>query len=185
MPKGFGNTQSKRRSRKPVEQKTSKQHEISLETDWQVTLENQASAWYAGVYNPLAELEPNRARAIEADEEEWLFLARNIGWLQVDDELNAIYFTAPPPAFDEKLADWYLRPDLATFIEEPVLLKEAIANYPIPHNLVNEAIAERTKHLKWNLEKTAAFIQKVTEKPGTELTNEDYTAVLLELQHLI
>ena len=140
-------------------------------------------AWRAGTYNPLADMEPNQIRSIQADEEEWLFLARTIGWLQVYAELDAIYFTAPPPAFDESQADWYLRPDLIKGIEEPMLLKKAMDSHPTPRKLVDEVIAHHAKRLKWNTEKTTVFIQKVTEKPGAaERTNEDYAAVLLELQ---
>ena len=51
--------------------------------------------------------------------------------------------------------------------------------------MVDEAISQHAKRLKWNTDKTAAFIQKVTEKPSAaELTNENYVAILLELQHL-
>lgn len=197
MSRGFGATQPKRRARKPLEQKggaqkaaQSRQGEsntsskISLEKDWQINLEKQALAWYAGAYNPLADIEPEQVRAIAAEEEEWLFLARTIGWLEVDDELDAIYFTAPPPAFDAAQADWYLRPDLMTLIEKPILLKEALICYPIPQDLVEEAIAHHAKRLKWNSQKIAAFIQEVTDKTRAELTDEDYAAILLELQHL-
>ena len=105
MSRGFGATQPKRCTRKPVEQKASKLRQcdmnagtkISLEKDWQANFEKQALAWRAGVYNPLADLKPHQIRSINADEEEWLFLARTIGWLQVDAELDAIYFTASPP----------------------------------------------------------------------------------------
>lgn len=195
MSRGFGVTQSKRRNfKKSSEQKVQTpdmrqcdvQPEIqtSLEEDWRVNAEKQALAWRAGVYNPLGSLQLNQARSLNADEEEWLFLARTIGWLQVENELDAIYFTAPPPAFDKTQADWYLRPDLTNFIEEPVLLREAMVSYSIPHNLAIEAIARHAKRLKWKSGKTKVFIQEVTAKPNSKLTNEDYTAVLLELQHL-
>jgi len=164
MSRGFGITQSDRRNFKKLsEQKVQTpsmrqcdvQPEIqtSLEEDWRVNAETQALAWRAGVYNPLGRLELDRARSLNADEEEWLFLARTIGWLQVENELDAIYFTAPPPAFDKTQADWYLRPDLTNFIEEPVLLREAMVSYSIPHNLAIEAIARHAKRLKWKSEK--------------------------------
>ena len=194
MSMGFGLTQPKRRNpKKPLEPKAQAFNthqpdaririQPSLE-DWHVNLEKQASAWQSGVYNPLANLDPEQVRSLDADEEEWLFLARTIGWLQVDDELDAIYFTAPPPAFDETQADWHLRPDLATCIEEPVLLQEAMVSHPIPHELAMQAIASHTKRLKWKSRKTEAFIQEIVDKPSSELTNEDFTAVLLEFQRL-
>ena len=195
MSRGFGVTQSDRRNlKKTPEQKVQTpgtrqcdvQPEIqtSLEEDWRVNAEKQALAWQAGVYNPLGRLELDRARSINADEEEWLFLARTVGWLQVENELDAIYFTARPPAFDKTQADWYLRPDLTNFIEEPILLREAMVSYSIPHKLAMKAIARHAKRLKWKSGKTKAFIQEVTAKTGSELTNEDYSAILLELQHL-
>ena len=195
MSRGFGVTQSDRRNFKKLsEQKVQapgmRQCDVqlgiqpSLEEDWRVNAEKQALAWRAGIHNPLAKLELDRARSINADEEEWLFLARTIGWLQVENELDAIYFTARPPAFDQTQADWYLRPDLMNFIEEPILLREAMVSYSIPHNLAMEEIARHAKRLKWKSGKTKAFIQEVTSKPRSELTNEDYAAVLLELQHL-
>lgn len=192
MSRGFGATKPKRRAKKSPAAQASKVRQcdveagtqISLEKDWKVNLEKQALAWYAGVYNPLATIEPDLIRSIEADEEEWLFLARLIGWLEVDEELDALYFTAPPPIFDEVQADWYLRPVLTTFLEEPSPLKEVMAAHPIPRQLVDQVIAHYAKRLKWNSQKTAAFIQEVTNKSSTKLTNEDYAAVLLELQHL-
>jgi hypothetical protein len=195
MSRGFGVTQPERRNpKKPIESRasTSNTHQggilteiqVCLEDDWHTNLEKQALAWRAGVYNPLANLAPDRIRPLDADEEEWLFLARTIGWLQVGDELDAIYFTAPPPAFDETQADWRLRPDLTTCIEEPVLLQEAMVSHPIPHELAMQAIASHTKRLKWKSGKTEGFIQEIVNKPSSELTNEDFTAVLLEFQRL-
>jgi hypothetical protein len=64
------------------------------------------------VYNPLGKSAETNVRPLAADEEEWLFLAKEVGWLQVEEELDAIYFTAPPPNFVLNQADWYIRPDL-------------------------------------------------------------------------
>lgn len=192
MSRGFGATKPKRRAKKPSASQASKVRQCDVEAgsrfspeeDWKVNREKQALAWYAGVYNPLAEIEPERIRSIEADEEEWLFLARMIGWLEVDDELDALYFTAPPPAFDEVQADWYLRPVLTTFLEEPTPLKDVMADHPIPHQLVDQVIAHYAKRLKWKPQRVATFIQEVSGKSETDLLNEDYTAILLELQRL-
>lgn len=194
MSRGFGATQPKRRNHKrSPRQKPSQVEQYSLETktqptleeDWQINLEKQALAWRAGVYNPLFDFDPDRIRSIKADEEEWLFLARMIGWLEVDDELDALYFTAPPPSFDEIQADWYLRPVLTTFLEEPSPLKDVMADHPIPHHLVDQVIAHHAKRLKWKPQRVATFIQEVSGKPGTDdLLNEDYAAILLELQRL-
>jgi hypothetical protein len=193
MSRGFGATTPKRRAKKSSASQASKARQcdveadtqISLEEDWKVNLEKQALAWYAGVYNPLAEIEPDRIRSIEADEEEWLFLAKLIGWLEVDDELDALYFTAPPPAFNEIQADWYLRPVVTTFLEEPAPLKDVMVDHPIPHQLVDQVIARHAKRLKWKPQRVATFIQEVSGKPGADdLLNEDYAAILLELQRL-
>lgn len=193
MSRGFGATKPKRRAKKSSASQASKVRQCDVEAgsrfspeeDWKVNCEKQALAWYAGVYNPLAEIEPERIRAIEANEEEWLFLARMIGWLEVDDELDALYFTAPPPAFDEVQADWYLRPVLTTFLDEPALLKDVMADHPIPHQLVDQVIAHHATRLKWKPQRVATFIQEVSGKPGADdLLNEDYAAILLELQRL-
>jgi NAD(P)-dependent dehydrogenase (short-subunit alcohol dehydrogenase family) len=58
--------------------------------------EATALAWSAGVYNPLAtvDLLAVGARFLEPEEEDWLALARMVGWLCVEDELDAIYFAA-------------------------------------------------------------------------------------------
>jgi hypothetical protein len=92
-----------------------------------------ALAWSAGVYNPLAKVDllAVGARFLEPEEEDWLALARMVGWLLVEDELDAIYFTAPPPAFALKQADWYVRPDLTTFLESPVLLRAVVQQFPM------------------------------------------------------
>jgi len=41
-------------------------------------------------------------------------------------ELNAIYFTAPPPDFALEQADWYVRADVTTFLEEPERLSQVV-----------------------------------------------------------
>ncbi|OLP18388.1 hypothetical protein BST81_10935 [Leptolyngbya sp. 'hensonii'] len=199
MAQGFGITRSKQHnSQKPASQSVQKtQHnsqahnpkiEAEIETflnqDQQENSEQHALAWLTGVYNPLGESDQRKARFLDADEEEWLFLAKEVGWLQVEDELSAIYFTAPPPDFDSKQADWYIRPDLTTWLEEPELLREAVQKYPIPVHLMAGAIERYTNRLGWDARKIEAFIREHTDRASSEMTVSDCTAVLLELQRL-
>lgn len=199
MARGFGGIQSNQRSsRKSTSQKLrsnqancqnreaeiSKEIEEFLEQDKQENLDHYTLAWQAGVYNPLGKSAEDKARLLEADEEEWLFLAKEVGWLHVEEELDAIYFTTPPPNFDPTQADWYIRPDLTTWLEEPELLCEAVAKYPIPSHLMAAAIERYTKPLGWDTEKVEAFIQEHIDRPSAKMTIVDCTAVLLELQRL-
>lgn len=175
MVRGFGGVQSNQRSsRKSTSQKLrsnqadsqnreaeiSKEIEDFLEQDKQENPNHYTLAWQAGVYNPLGKSAEEDARLLEAAEEEWLFLAKEVGWLQVEEELDAIYFTAPPPNFDLNQADWYIRPDLTTWLEEPELLSKAIAKYPIPSHLMAAAISRYTKPLGWDAGKVEGFIQE-------------------------
>lgn len=82
-------------------------------------------------------------REKEPEEEDWLAIAHLVDWLDGEDDLEAIYFTAPPPNFALEQADWYVRPDLSSFLEEPVLLREACRRYPIPLEEIQRAFAER------------------------------------------
>lgn len=197
MARGFGVAQSKKRgSRKSASQTVSEKqsatekHETEIREEIQTFLDNDQKenpehyslAWQAGVYNPLDEVAQSNARPLEVAEEDWLFLAKEVGWLEVEDELDAIYFTAPPPNFDPNQADWYIRPDLTHWLEEPELLSEAVHNYPISAQLMLEAIARYTEPLGWCAEQIEAFIQKTTEHTSSEMTVADFVAVLLELQ---
>ena len=199
MARGFGGVQSNQRSsRKSTSQKLrsnqadsqnreaeiNKEIEEFLEQDKQENPNHYTLAWQAGVYNPLGKPAEENARLLEADEEEWLFLAKEVGWLQVEEELDAIYFTAPPPDFDLNQADWYIRSDLTTWLEKPELLSEAIAKYPIPSHLMAATIERYTKPLGWDAGKVEAFIQEHTDRSSPAMTIADCTAVLLELQRL-
>lgn len=199
MAQGFGGIRSNQRSsRKSTSQKlrsnqaTSQNREADiraeieefLEQDKQERPDHYTLAWQAGLYNPLGESAETQARLLEADEEEWLFLAKEVGWLQVEEELDATYFTVPPPNFDPNQADWYIRPDLTTWLEKPILLSEAIAKYPIPAHLMAAAIERYTKPLGWDAEKVEAFIQEYTNCPSSEMSLADCTVILLELQRL-
>jgi len=93
--------------------------------------ESLALAWSAGVYNPLAGMEFTHARALTVAEADWLRLARLVGWLVVEDELDAIYFTASPPDFALEQADWYVRSDVTTFLEAPARLSQVVQQYSI------------------------------------------------------
>ena len=119
-----------------------------------------ALAWSAGVYNPLAQVDllAVGARYLEPEEEDWLALARMVGWLLAEDELDAIYFTAPPPAFALEQADWYVRPDLTMFLEAPMLLREVVQQYPIPEASIRGAIDQRVAALRWQPAQLEQFI---------------------------
>ncbi|MBD2090668.1 hypothetical protein H6F67_12465 [Microcoleus sp. FACHB-1515] len=139
--------------------------EAFLAQDLQENPEHYILAWQAGVYNPVAGLEVT-TRFLEANEEDWLFLAKEIGWLQVEeDELDAIYFTAPPPDFDPDQADWYVRPDIRTWLEEPERLSRVVAERPVPHGLIFQAIERYIQELGWDANQSQAFIQKVMIRP--------------------
>ena len=121
--------------------------------------EELALAWSAGVYNPLVKVDllAVGARYLEPAEEDWLALARMVGWLTVEDELDAIYFTAPPPDFALEQADWYVRSDLTTFLESPVLLREVVQQYPIPETSLRAAIDQRVQQLGWTTRATGTI----------------------------
>jgi hypothetical protein len=109
--------------------------------------ESLALAWSAGVYNPLAGMESTHARALTVAEADWLRLARLVGWLLVEDELDAIDFTAPPPDFTLEQADWYVRADVTTFLESPEQLSQVVQQYRIPEVSLRAAIAQKVAQL--------------------------------------
>jgi hypothetical protein len=204
MPGGFGTSQSKQRrggktalkevrQLRDVPQQPTQELEVDLAMQAEVEAffaqyqqehpEDLALAWSAGVYNPLdkVDLLAVGARFLKPEEEDWLALARMVEWLDVEDDLDAIYFTAPPPDFALEQADWYVRPDLSSFLEEPVLLREVIQRYPIPLEVIQGAVNQRFLQLGWTSQQQAQFILKLLEKPQTELTQDEWTFLLFEL----
>ncbi|MBD2077252.1 hypothetical protein H6F86_25915 [Phormidium sp. FACHB-592] len=143
-----------------------------------------ALAWSAGVYNPLAKVDllAVGARFLEPEEEDWLALARMVGWLLVEDELDAIYFTAPPPTFALEQADWYVRPDLTTFLESPVLLRAVVQQYPIPEASLRGVVDQKVAALGWQPAQLEQFIQALFEQPEKALESSDWSLLLFELQ---
>lgn len=197
MPRGFGGVQSKRqassqRTLKEVQQMGDRKPDAKPQTEAEVCLTQQAQlhpeeftlAWQIGIYNPLAGMEQPHARLLTPEEEEWLLLAAAVGWLTVRDGMDAIYFTAPPPEFSLEQADWYVRPDLTTMLEEPERLKEVIQDYPISTHLVQATIDQEFMRLEWSSTKIAAFILKQFEQPRATLTKDELIWLLLELQQL-
>ncbi|MBL1179078.1 hypothetical protein [Pantanalinema sp. GBBB05] len=158
--------------------------EALLAQDHQAYPEEAALAWSIGVYNPLAQVDLAAvgARFLEPEEEDWLAIARMVDWLLVDDELAAIYFTAPPPAFALEQADWYVRPDLTAFLESPMLLREVVQCYPIPVEVLQEVSEEWMQQLGWTRVEREQFIQKVFGTSEAELTKSDWEVMLFELQ---
>jgi len=194
MAQGFGIKPGRQRNAKPAIPENVQELEMQepeaeieaevaacLEQNRQASAEDYTLAWKAGIYNPLAGLEDIQARFLESHEEDWLFLAKQVGWLQVEEELDAIYFTAPPPLFAQDQADWYLRPDLTTWLKEPELLKEVVISYPISQQLMLQAIDRHRQQLKWTAAQLDAFIWEITAKSELHLTQEDYMILLLEL----
>lgn len=192
MARGFGTTQPKQPSsnQSGSKQPCSTQREAELEAEIEAFLlqeeqaqpDNYAQAWRAGVYNPLSQMTAS-ARPLTAEETDWLFLTAQVGWLKVQHELDALYFTAPPP-FDPNQADWYLRPDLTTWLESPMRLNQAVIKYPVPQDLLLQSLNCQTQRLRWSLKQTEAFIQRTVDKPTANLTSEDFVVLLLELQGL-
>jgi len=204
MPGGFGRAQPQRRSGKTALQEI-RQLSVVLQQPVQepdVDLAMQAEveaffaqsqqehpgelalAWFAGVYHPLAQVDllAVGARFLQPEEEDWLALARLVGWLLVEDELDAIYFTAPPPAFALEQADWYVRSDLTTFLEEPLLLREAVQQYPVFEESLRGAIDERVQQLGWTLEQRTRFVLELFEQPEAALAQGDWELLLFDLQ---
>lgn len=204
MPGGFGASQPKRRGSKAGLQEIRQlntvakqptqapQPDLAMHAEieaffaqhQQDNSEELALAWAAGFYNPLANVDllAVGARFLEAQEEDWLALARMIGWLDVKDDLDALYFTAPPPDFALEQADWYVRPDLTSFLEEPVLLKEVIHLHPISLQEIQQAIAQTFLQLGWTSQEQEQFIVKAAEKSAPQLLEDEWKWLLFELQ---
>jgi len=206
MPSGFGRSQPQRRSGKTalqeirqlsvVSQQPLQEPDVNLAMQAEVEVEaffaqyqqehpeEMALAWSSGVYNPLAQVDllAVGARYLEPGEEDWLAVAQMVGWLLVEDELDAIYFTAPPPDFALAQADWYVRPDLTTFLELPVLLREAMQRYPIPEASLRGAIDQRVQQLGWSLEQRTLFVWELFEQPEASLSQSHWELLLFELE---
>ncbi len=204
MPGGFGRAQPQRRGGKTalqeirqlsvVPQPSVQEPDVDLVMQAAVEAcfaqyqqehpEALALAWSAGVYNPLAQVDllAVGARFLPPEEEDWLALARLVGWLLVEDELDAIYFTAPPPDFALEQADWYVRPDLTTFLEEPLLLRAAVQQYPLTEASLRAAIDQRVQQLGWSLEQRTRFVLELFEQPEAALTQANWELLLFELQ---
>lgn len=144
-----------------------------------------ALAWEAGVYNPLG---PNAgdgysARLLDADEEDWLHFARVVGWLDVEDDYEAIFYTTPPPTFDLKDADWYVYPLPISPFEEPLRLQDAIVQHPVPLDLIQADIAEKVHCLQWTEAQFNTFVLEVCGKPVSELNRSDWECLWFEVNN--
>ncbi len=146
--------------------------------------EEFALAWAAGVYNPLAQVDlvAVGARYPEPEEEDWLAVARMIGWLLVEEGMDALYFTAPPPTFALEQADWYVRWDLTTFLESPILLREVVRQYPIPVASIRGVIDRHVVALGWQPEQLEQLIQELFERPAEALQFRDWVLLLFEFE---
>jgi hypothetical protein len=203
MPRGFGVPQPKKRSsgktalkdlQQPRESAASEpepQVNVAMQAEVEVALAlleqddaaDLAQAWAIGIYNPLGHRDPAAlaARGLTVEEEDWLYLARLIGWLQVESDLEAIYFTAPPPDFALEQADWYLRPDLTNFLMEPVRLCDVVQQYPVPLAEVQAAIERFGQRLGWTAVVRSRFIQEMFGRPEADLSEAEWRVVAFEL----
>ncbi len=201
MPGGFGVQQPKRRggktSLKEVRQlngatknSVQEKRDVAMQAEVEAFFaqyqqehsDEVALAWAAGVHNPLAGMADTHARLLTSEEETWLGLAKAVGWLLVEDDLDALYFTAPPPQFTLEQADWYVRPDLTTFLEEPLLLHEVVQTYPVTLEVIQAAIAQTFLQLGWTLKQQEQFTRELLGKPATKLQEDDWELMLFELQ---
>lgn len=207
MSTGFGRSQPKRQSKKTATKKSRRssnsppapQAEVQSDTAIQSEVEaffaqyqqenpeEMALAWEIGVYNPLAQVDllAVGARSLQPAETDWLYMAKIVGWLQLEEdenELNTVYFTAPPPAFALEQADWYVRPDLTTFLEEPQRLSEVVERYPIPLKGVLDAIAYQVDGMGWSIEQVEVLMQELFGQGNPELTRDDWQSLLSELR---
>jgi hypothetical protein len=148
--------------------------------------EEAALAWSIGVFNPLGgvDLLAAGARFLEPEEEDWVSQAIEIGWLEGDDVMDPLYFTAPPPDFALAEADWYVRPDLSSWLESPEPLRQVVQQYPIPEALLWQALDDRFNQLGWTPEQIDQFTWQEAEKVRREVTIDEVHWLLLRLRDL-
>jgi len=75
-----------------------------------------------------------------------------------------------------------VRPDLTTFLEEPLLLREAVQQYPLTDTSIRGAIDQRVQQMGWSLEQRSRFVLELFERPEAALTQADWELLLFELQ---
>lgn len=197
MPREFGVAKQKGRETgktplKKVQQFNQTARDLEIEAEIQAAFtrhqqehpEKVALAWSIGVFNPLAGMEDTYARLLAPQEEDWLYTAKAVEWLVVEeDELNVLYFTAPPPDFAVDQADWYVRPDLTTFLDVPMRLSAVVQQYPITLEIIQAAIDQRVERLGWSPEHLEEFVQRIGfDVPQTQFERDEWETVLFELQ---
>jgi hypothetical protein len=96
--------------------------------------------------------------------------------------MDPIYFTAPPPDFALAEADWYVRPDLSSWLESPEPLRKVVQRYPIPEDLLWEALDDRFDQLGWTPEQIDQFTGQEAEKVRRDVTIEEVHWLLLRLR---
>ncbi|PZV11440.1 MAG: hypothetical protein DCF22_14500 [Leptolyngbya sp.] len=199
MPRGFGVAKQKQRVARKAPLKEVQQidqrlrdsaiadaesAQVAVDFFQQQDPEEMALAWSIGVFNPLGEMEATHARELTSEEEAWLYVAQAIEWLLTEeDELYAIFFTAPPPDFALDQGDWYVYPELTTFLDEPTLLSTVVDQYPITLEILQAAINRRVDRLGWSPEQLEQFLQKLEfEVPQTQFSRDDWEVLLFELR---
>ncbi|MEX0271276.1 hypothetical protein AB3R30_19230 [Leptolyngbyaceae cyanobacterium UHCC 1019] len=196
MPRKIGAMKQKKRGAgqaplKEVQEHNRRSREMEMEAVIQDIFEQHHQkhpeevdlAWSIGVYDPFAGMKNIRARLLTDLEQDWLFTAKAVEWLVCDEKEDAIYFTAPPPDFALKQADWYLRPDLTTFLDEPIRLSDAVEQYPITLEIIQGAIGQRIHRMGWTMDQLDQFLQKLgLEESKAEFDQNIWEMILFELQ---
>lgn len=196
MPRKIGAVKQKKRGvskapLKEVQQHNQRSRDLECAAEVQAAFdrhqqehpEEVALAWSIGAFDPLAGVKNIRARLLTPQEEDWLFTAKAVEWLVVEEDESAIYFTAPPPDFALNQADWYVRPDQTTFLDEPIRLSEVIQQYPITLEIIQAAVGERMNRLGWTLDQLKQFLQELEcELSQAEFDQDIWEMILFELQ---
>lgn len=196
MPRKIGAMKQKKRGAsqaplKEVQQHNQRSRELEMEAVIQGIFEQHHQkhpeevdlAWSIGVFDPFAGMKNIRARLLTEPEQGWLFTAKAVEWLVCDKEEDAVYFTAPPPDFALNQADWYLRPDLTTFLDEPIRLSDAIQQYPITLEIIQGAVGQRIYRMGWTAKRFGQFLQKLGfEVSEVDFTQDEWEMILFELQ---
>ncbi len=123
--------------------------------------EELTELWQLGVYNPLEEAVPTHYP--KKEEQFWTFCAHMAGFFTFEHGYGpeVLYWTAPPPDFNPNQADWYVRPDLTHFLDEPAPLKDVVQQYPVAQAQLQTALSDWMDRLGWNEAQLAPIIQEV------------------------
>lgn len=174
----------------------------------QLDLETRTQLWQAGLLDLKL---PNgfKPRSLTREEKHWLDRAALAEYIAPEQHgQQAIFYTSPPPAFDLKEADWYLRPD-NYWNQSPSPLQETMARFPASlfqlsasgqppgfypdrtpdytaaQETIMRSIFRETVRLGWSLPEYKWFILKQLHKTTAQVTHEEATQVLEILQAIL